>query len=47
VRNAANILVLDKGEVLEYGPHDRLLEIENGKYRELYEKQFLQASVLS
>ena len=47
VRNAANILVLDKGEVLEYGPHDRLLEMENGKYRELYEKQFLQASVLS
>ena len=47
VRNAANILVLDKGEVLEYGPHDRLLEIENGKYRELYEKQFLQASVFS
>ncbi|MFN7267300.1 MAG: ABC transporter ATP-binding protein [Bacteroidota bacterium] len=47
VRNAANILVLDKGEVLEYGPHDRLLEIENGTYRELYEKQFLQASVLS
>lgn len=47
VRNAANILVLDKGEVLEYGPHDHLLEIENGKYRELYEKQFLQASVLS
>jgi ATP-binding cassette subfamily B protein len=47
VRNAANILVLDKGEVLEYGPHDRLLEIENGKYRELYEKQLLQASVLS
>jgi ATP-binding cassette subfamily B protein len=47
VRNAANILVLDKGEVLEYGPHDRLLEMENGKYRELYEKQFVQASVLS
>lgn len=47
VRNAANILVLEKGEVLEYGPHDRLLEMENGKYRELYEKQFLQASVLS
>ncbi len=47
VRNAANILVLEKGEILEYGPHERLLEIENGKYRELYEKQFLQTSVLS
>ncbi len=41
IRHANNILVLDKGEVKEFGPHDALLGIENGKYRELYEKQFL------
>lgn len=41
IRHANNILVLEKGEVKEFGPHDALLEIEGGKYRELYEKQFL------
>lgn len=41
IRHANNILVLEKGEVKEFGPHDTLLEIEGGKYRELYEKQFL------
>jgi ATP-binding cassette subfamily B protein len=45
VRNATNILVLDKGRVLEYGPHDKLLGLEDGKYRELYEKQFLHEPV--
>jgi ATP-binding cassette subfamily B protein len=42
IRHANNILVLDKGEVKEFGAHDALLELEGGKYRELYEKQFLQ-----
>lgn len=45
IRKANNILVLDKGRVQEFGPHEALLEIENGKYRELYEKQFLAAAV--
>jgi ATP-binding cassette subfamily B protein len=44
IRHAANILVLEKGEVQEFGPHDRLMLEENGKYRELYEKQFLVAT---
>lgn len=43
IRRATNILVLNKGEVQEFGPHEELVEIENGKYRELYEKQFLAA----
>jgi ATP-binding cassette subfamily B protein len=42
IRHATNILVLDKGVVREFGPHDQLLALENGRYKELYEKQFLQ-----
>jgi ATP-binding cassette, subfamily B, multidrug efflux pump len=42
IRHASNILVLDKGVALEYGPHEQLLQLEGGKYRDLYEKQFLQ-----
>ncbi|MFN4254209.1 MAG: ABC transporter ATP-binding protein [Saprospiraceae bacterium] len=44
IRHATNILVLDRGEVQEFGPHAELLQIEDGKYRELYEKQFLQVA---
>ncbi len=40
IRHAHNILVLDKGKVLEYGTHDALVLQENGRYRELYERQF-------
>jgi ATP-binding cassette subfamily B protein len=40
IRHATNILVLEKGEVKEFGSHEVLLELEEGKYRELYEKQF-------
>lgn len=47
IRRANNILVLDKGQVLEFGPHENLVEIENGKYRELYEKQFLEAAPMA
>lgn len=43
IRHAANILVLDKGLVLEMGPHEELLKNETGRYRELYEKQFAMA----
>ncbi len=41
IRHASNVLVLEKGEVKEFGPHEQLLAIEGGRYRELYEKQFL------
>lgn len=43
IRHATNILVLDKGVRMEFGPHDELLSIEDGRYRNLYEKQFLYA----
>ena len=42
IRHANNILVLDQGEILEYGSHEELLKIEDGHYKELYEMQFLQ-----
>ncbi len=44
IRHAKNILVLERGEVREFGPPDALLTIEGGRYRELYEKQFAVAS---
>jgi ATP-binding cassette, subfamily B, multidrug efflux pump len=44
IRHANNILVLDRGDVREYGTHDELIQLEGGRYRELYEMQF--ASVM-
>lgn len=40
IRHANNIMVLDKGNIVEFGPHDKLMEIEGGKYRQLYDMQF-------
>ncbi|RLD21064.1 MAG: ABC transporter ATP-binding protein, partial [Bacteroidetes bacterium] len=40
IRNADNILVLDHGERMEFGPHDELLKTENGLYQKLYQIQF-------
>jgi len=44
IRNANNIMVLEKGEIKELGPHDELVEREEGRYRELYEMQFLEVA---
>lgn len=41
IRHADKILVLDEGRVKEFGTHEELLQVEGGKYRELYEMQFL------
>ena len=43
IRNADNIMVLEKGEIQELGPHEELVGLEGGRYRELYEMQFLEA----
>ncbi len=40
IRHAQNILVMDKGEAIEFGPHEKLMQIEGGRYRELYEMQY-------
>ena len=40
IRHADNVLVMDKGKAIEFGKHDDLIQIEGGRYRELYEMQF-------
>ena len=44
IRNADNIMVLEKGQILELGPHEELVQREDGRYRELYEMQFLETA---
>ena len=44
IRNADNIMVLEKGEIKELGPHEELVQREGGRYRELYEMQFLETA---
>jgi ATP-binding cassette subfamily B multidrug efflux pump len=39
VRNADEILVLEKGEIIERGNHEALLQ-QKGRYFELYTGQF-------
>ncbi|MDO4881048.1 MAG: ABC transporter ATP-binding protein [Capnocytophaga sp.] len=40
IRRADKIIVLDKGNIVEEGTHESLLQIENGYYKNLYEIQF-------
>lgn len=42
IRHADQIIVLDKGKIMEIGTHEELLQNENGHYKELYEMQFLE-----
>lgn len=44
IRHADNIMVLSKGEIKEIGPHEQLLQREDGYYRRLYEMQFVQTA---
>jgi len=40
IRNAAKIVVVNHGEIVESGTHDELISIENGAYKSLYDMQF-------
>ena len=40
IRNATNILVLDRGHIIQQGTHDKLITEEKGLYKKLYEMQF-------
>lgn len=42
IRHADQIMVLDKGKIMEIGTHEELLKNENGHYKELYEMQFME-----
>jgi len=42
IRHATNIMVLQKGEIQELGSHQKLLQIEEGHYKALYEMQFVE-----
>lgn len=40
IKNADKIAVINEGELVELGSHSELINIENGKYKHLYEMQF-------
>ena len=40
-KNADQIIILDKGEIVQQGPHNQLIN-EKGYYKELYEQQLLE-----
>ncbi|HLC83984.1 MAG TPA: ATP-binding cassette domain-containing protein, partial [Bacteroidia bacterium] len=40
IRNADKIIVLEKGEVVESGTHNELMQLEDGLYRSLCRLQF-------
>lgn len=40
IKNADRIAVINEGELAELGTHEELMQIENGKYKYLYEMQF-------
>jgi ABC-type multidrug transport system fused ATPase/permease subunit len=40
VRNADKIYVLDKGQIVESGTHQELMDIEEGLYKSLSKLQF-------
>lgn len=44
VRDADCVLVFDKGEILEQGTHNELLQINNGLYRHLVKHQLMDRS---
>ncbi len=41
IRQADKILVLDHGKVIEYGSQGKLLDIEDGHFKKLYDLQFV------
>ncbi len=47
IKKAHKIIVMDKGLIVEQGNHNQLLNKPNGFYKNLFEKQFGEASVIA
>lgn len=47
IKKAHKIIVMDKGLIVEQGSHNQLLNKPNGFYKNLFEKQFGEASVIA
>lgn len=46
IKKAHKIIVMDKGLIVEQGSHNQLLNKPNGFYKNLFEKQFVEASLM-
>jgi len=46
IKNADKIAVINEGQLTELGSHDKLMQIENGQYKALYEMQFKKQEIL-
>ena len=46
VESADKIIYMENGRILEYGNHRELLNIPNGKFKKLYEEQFVENELL-
>ena len=40
IKNVDRIAVINEGELVELGTHEKLMKIENGQYKALYDIQF-------
>jgi len=47
IQNADRIAVINEGELAEIGTHEELINIENGKYKHLYEMQFAKTEAMA
>jgi len=46
VESADKIIYMENGKILEYGNHKELLNIPNGKFKKLYEEQFIESELV-
>ena len=46
IKNADRIVVMDRGNIVEIGSHEELLEIKEGFYSRLYKIQFSELAIV-
>ena len=46
IESADKIIYMEKGQILEYGNHKELLQIENGKFNKLYKEQLIEEELV-